>query len=360
MRITRTSLLHCTLASAWDSLHNPLVFQEVSAPFLTFEAITPTPFPLRYESKKTYVVKAKAFFFFPLGTQEINPVTSSEADAKTFADNGRGLSGLLGAVTTFRHQMTLRPSGVGPTLLVDQLEFKAGILTPLLWVSFSAFWWWRHRKLRALAPTWHSHTTAQWEERYRSKALWSGNVNPTLIDSVAGLTPGSALEVGAGEGADALWLASQGWDVTALDASPGALVRAEKERSRLVKSDGKPRLVRFVASDAVTDDFPHNPRGFDLVVAHFLHMPESDRLIVWKKMIKAVAPGGTLLIVGHSASDAKSGVRRPPAELMFEGSEIRTLIPSSWSKVSVTTRQRTTTASGEDKTVADVIVRATR
>lgn len=360
VKIKRVSALHCTLQTAWDSLHNPVVFQQVSAPFLTFEPVSPRPFPLRYESKKTYVVKAKAFGFFPLGVQEINPLTVTDHDERTFMDNGKGLSGLLGAVTTFRHTMTLRPSGVGPTLLEDELEFQAGLLTPLLWLSFSAFWWWRHQKLRNLAPTWHSHTTAQWEERYRGKAVWSGKPNSTLVESVQGLTPGAALDVGTGEGADALWLASQGWTVTAVDASPSALMRAEKEREKISRADGLTRLIRWVASDAVTDDFPYNPQGFDLVVAHFLHMPKPDRLIVWKKMIKSVAPGGTLLVVGHRASDAKTGVRRPPAELMFEGSELRTLIPSSWSKVSVTSRERTITSGDAEHTVSDVVVRATR
>lgn len=361
MKITRTSLLHCTLASAWDSLHNPEVFRDVSAPFLSFEPVSPAIFPLRYESKKSYVVKAKALGFLVLGEQEINPVTSVEGDTKTFADNGRGISGLFRAVSVFQHRMTLRPSGVGPTLLHDELTFKAGPLTPVLWVSFAVFWWWRHRELRRLAPTWHSHTTAQWESRYESKQMWSGKPNPTLQAVLDKGASGAALEVGAGEGADALWLAEQGWDVTALDASPTALVRGEKERASRVRVDGKARLIRWVASDAVADDFPHAPRGFDLVVSHFLHMPKADRVIVWKKMIKAVAPGGRLLIVGHSASDLKAGVRRPPEELMFDGSEIRSLIPSSWSKVSSRTVSRTVTGpDGTDITVSDVVFLATR
>lgn len=306
-------------------------------------------------------MKAKALGFLVLGEQEINPVTSSDKDSKTFADNGRGVSGLFRAVSVFRHRMTLHPSGVGPTLLHDELEFKAGVLTPLLWVSFAVFWWWRHRKLRLLAPTWHSHTTAQWESRYASKQMWSGQPNSTLQTLGDTTTRGSALDVGAGEGADALWLAEHGWDVTALDASPSALMRGEKERASRVRADGKPRLIRWIASDVVTDDFPHAPRGYDLVVSHFLHMPQADRLIVWKKMIKSVAPGGTLLIVGHSASDLKVGVRRPPEELMFAGSEIRALIPSSWSKVSARSVSRLVTGpEGTDVAVSDVVFLATR
>lgn len=67
---------------------------------------------------------------------------------------------------------------------------------------------------------------AFWDERYRSHAtLWSGNPNGHLISETDGLTPGAALDVGSGEGADAIWLAERGWRVTAVDLSTVALQR---------------------------------------------------------------------------------------------------------------------------------------
>lgn len=361
MKFSLTTPLVCTVSDAWDALHNPDVFREVSAPLLAFRAVEPTPFPLRYESGKRYTVKAYALGVIPLGTQEINPVTRVGPDERTFTDNGRGTSGSLGMVTRFHHRMTLRPSGTGPTLLHDELEFRAGLLTPLLWVSFRVFWAWRHRRIRQLAPTWHGAATEAWESRYRAKQVWSGDVNETLPELAGGLTPGAALEVGSGEGADALWLAERGWNVTALDASPSALMRADAQRRARVRADGVPRLVRWVALDLVNDDLPAHPGGYHLVTAHFLHLPKSDRDVVWSKLVGAVAPGGTLIIVGHSPSDVSAGVRRPPAELMFDQKQLRALIPASWSRVSVTSRKRSQLGlDGTPIEVRDISLVATR
>lgn len=361
MKFSLTTPLACTLSDAWDALHNPDVFREVSAPLLAFRTVEPTNFPPRYESGKRYVVRALALGLIPLGTQEINPDTESSAEGKTFRDNGRGLGGALGLVSLFRHTMTLRPSGTGPTLLHDELEFRAGVFTPLLWVSFRAFWAWRHFRIRRLAPSWHSATTEAWEARYRHKPVWSGEVNQTLPPIAGELSPGQALEVGCGEGADALWLAENGWNVTAIDASPSALVRAEEERRARVRRDGLPRMVRWIAQDCVVDDLPGKPGAYDLVTAHFLHLPRSDRAIVWKKLAAAVAPGGTLVIVGHSPSDAASGARRPPAEMTFDAKELRALLPSSWSAVNVSTLRREQLGpEGTALTVADIVLVATR
>lgn len=361
MKFSLTTPLVCTMSDAWDALHNPDVFREVSAPLLAFRAVSPEVFPLRYESGKRYVVRAFALGLLPLGTQEINPLTDLGADERVFRDNGRGLSGALGLVSLFRHTMTLRPSGTGPTLLHDELEFRAGVLTPLLWIGFRVFWAWRHARIRRLAPTWHGATTQAWESRYRDTRVWSGEVNPTLPSITQDLAPGQALELGCGEGADALWLAERGWRVTAVDASPSALMRGEEERKARVRKDATPREVRWIAQDCVVDDLPRHPGGYDLVTAHFLHMPPGDRAVVWKKLVSQVAPGGTLVIVGHSPSDAASGARRPPAEMTFDAKELRALVPSSWSSVNVSTIRRSQPGpDGSALNVADIVLVATR
>lgn len=361
MKISLTLPLDATLSDVWDALHNPDVFHAVSAPFLKFEALEPESFPLRFQSKNRYLVKAKALGFIPMGTQEINPVDSSSGDSKIFTDNGKGVSGALSAVSRFTHRMKLEPSGKGPTLLTDELEFKAGILTPLLWVGFRLFWWWRHKRMKALVDHWHNHASALWDERYRNSQMWSGKVNPTLVNAVHGMTPGTALDVGAGEGADALWLAEQGFTVTALDASPVALARGETERVRRVQADSGNRAVRWIAADLVFDDVPASPKTYDLVVCHFLHLPQSEREAIWKKLVKAVSPGGTLVIVGHSLKDAKVGVRRPPEELLFSGSDVRRFIPASWKAVKVSEPRRSQTLTdGTTVDVTDVVVIATR
>ena len=86
MKISLTTQLNASLEEVWAALHDPGVFQSVSAPFLRFRAEAQDGFPERWESGKTYVVRASALGLLPLGTQEINPVTSSEGMRRQFRD----------------------------------------------------------------------------------------------------------------------------------------------------------------------------------------------------------------------------------------------------------------------------------
>jgi len=138
---------------------------------------------------------------------------------------------------------------------------------------------------------------AHWEERYtESTRFWSGRVNETTAAAIAPLPPGTALEIGCGEGADAIWLAEQGWTVTAVDVSPTAIERA---RTAAVER-GVADRVRFLVTDAV-DALPDGP--FDLVVSSFLHSWEHDfpRIGILRDAARRVAPGGSLLAVSHAA-----------------------------------------------------------
>ena len=199
-----------------------------------------------------------------------------------------------------------------------------------------------------------------WEARYTS-TMWSGRVNPTLVSTLSETPVGRALEVGCGEGADALWLAEQGCEVTAVDASPRALARGEIERAARVSRDGIARVIRWVASDVVSDPLPTPPEQYDLVTAHFLHIPVAERKIVWKKLVEALAPGGTLLIVGHSLEDLEAGLRRPPADLMFDAEELTSAIPRSWSATEVGLRDREQiTPDGQTVTARDIVAFAIR
>jgi SAM-dependent methyltransferase len=213
-----------------------------------------------------------------------------------------------------------------------------------------------------LVPTWQNPQTALWEKRYSATAMWSGQVNKTLEHVVSDLgATGSALDVGAGEGADALWLAEQGFDTTAVDASPAALRRAEKERVARVTKDHKPRIIRFVASNVVTDPLPHRNGGYSLVTSQFLHLPEPDRTLVWNKLVEATAPGGTLIIIAHSVKDLDSGVRRPPRELLCDDQELLAAIPTDWSSKKVSEVSRTQTLhNGDEVHVSDIVLVAQR
>jgi SAM-dependent methyltransferase len=136
-----------------------------------------------------------------------------------------------------------------------------------------------------------------WNERYSSApAIWSGRPNPQLVAEVAALPPGRALDVGCGEGADAIWLAGLGWDVTAVDVSQIALDRAAAHAA----AEGVTGRVRWQQLD-LGQSFPEGT--FTLVTACFLHsFPQSGlpREAVLRRASAAVAPGGVLLIAGHA------------------------------------------------------------
>ncbi|HEV2093074.1 MAG TPA: class I SAM-dependent methyltransferase [Rubrobacter sp.] len=131
-----------------------------------------------------------------------------------------------------------------------------------------------------------------WEGRYRGRErVWSGRPNPVLVDVVGGLRPGTALDVGCGEGGDAIWLARRGWRVTAVDASATALDRATADTATAGVGD----RIDFQRHDLALT-FP--PGAFDLVSAQYLHSPiEFPRVHVLQEAASAVTPGGLLLIV---------------------------------------------------------------
>lgn len=114
-----------------------------------------------------------------------------------------------------------------------------------------------------------------WDERYRShSAVWSGNPNAYLVSEVADLAPGTALDVGADEGADAVWLARRGWTVTAVDISPVALDRAAA-RAAEAGVDVAAR-IQLIPADVTTWVPPL--AAYDLVSAQFLHLPTPQRV----------------------------------------------------------------------------------
>ncbi|WP_246645328.1 FAD-dependent oxidoreductase [Nonomuraea ceibae] len=134
-----------------------------------------------------------------------------------------------------------------------------------------------------------------WDARYsESDRVWSGNPNDILVREAADLPPGTALDLGCGEGADAIWLAGRGWRVTAVDVSGVALERAARQAAEAGVAD----RVDWQRHD-LGRSFPEGV--YDLVSAHFLHSyAELPRERVLRRAAEAVAPGGVLLIVGHA------------------------------------------------------------
>ncbi|WP_328762716.1 MULTISPECIES: SAM-dependent methyltransferase [unclassified Streptomyces] len=145
-----------------------------------------------------------------------------------------------------------------------------------------------------------------WDSRYREgNRIWSGDANAVLVREVADLTPGRALDLGCGEGADAVWLAHRGWRVTGTDISGVALERAAGHAADAGVAD----RVEWQRHD-LAESFPAGE--FDLVSACFLHsFGDFPRERILRAAASAVAPGGILLIAGHAGWPAWQQDSRP-------------------------------------------------
>ena len=139
---------------------------------------------------------------------------------------------------------------------------------------------------------------AEWDARYREgERLWSGRPNGALVIEAADLPPGRVLDVGCGEGADAVWLASRGWTVTALEVSGVALERAMGHaRDAGVQVD-------WVHAGLAEASLP--PRSFDLVSAQYPALLRTPDAAAERALLSAVAPGGLLLLVHHAGMDTQ-------------------------------------------------------
>jgi SAM-dependent methyltransferase len=136
------------------------------------------------------------------------------------------------------------------------------------------------------------HHAEDWDERYSGEPVWSGNPNEALVAEVTELSTGRALDVGCGEGADSVWLARQGWHVTALDISPKAV-----ERTEAMAADAGVQ-VEGVAAGLLDASLPD--ASYDLVSALYPALLRTPTGEAEQRLLDLVAPGGTLLVVHHA------------------------------------------------------------
>jgi SAM-dependent methyltransferase len=199
-----------------------------------------------------------------------------------------------------------------------------------------------------------------WDARYGSAAtIWSGNPNPHLVAQVANLPPGTALDVGSGEGADAIWLAVRGWHVTGIDVSPVALDRAAALAAKA--GEEVAHRITWQATDILS--WTPAPRYFDLVSAQFMHLPRAQREVVHRRLAAAVRPGGSLLIVGHHPSDLETSMPRPNLpDLFFTADQVAAgLDPDDWQVIVAAAPERQTLDSeGRPVTISDAVMHAIR
>jgi SAM-dependent methyltransferase len=199
----------------------------------------------------------------------------------------------------------------------------------------------------------HDQAARFWDEHYSRRAAESpvAKVNPRLAEIAGPLRPGAALDLGCGAGGDALWLAGQGWRVTAVDISASAVHSLQEQADRT----GKP--VTALCVD-LAEDFPAGT--FDLVSAHYLHTPFTlDRAHVLRTASKSVNPDGRLVIVDHGSTapwswNQDAGLRYPtPREVAAE----LALDPAQWSIERADSPQRQATGpAGQTATVVDHVL----
>ncbi|MEL4319260.1 class I SAM-dependent methyltransferase [Leifsonia sp. YIM 134122] len=211
----------------------------------------------------------------------------------------------------------------------------------------------------------HDFDRDYWEQHWHERpdavsvsatdAAPSSAPNPYISRGTAGLSAGMALDAGCGTGAEAVWLAEHGWTVTGADISASALAQAAVR----AEAASVTRNVTWVEADLTTWE---PPVQFDLVTTNYAH-PTIPQLDFYARIGTWVAPGGTLLIVGHlHGSTTTANGHHPPEEATVTAAVITDrLDPATWHIESAEELDRTVNAPGHG-TVAlrDVVVRATR
>jgi SAM-dependent methyltransferase len=197
-----------------------------------------------------------------------------------------------------------------------------------------------------------------WETHWqRAEAHGAGvPVNPHLVREVAGLQPGTALDAGCGEGAEAIWLAEHDWQVTAVDISAAALARAATRAS--AHPVAATRLQWLEADLSAWEP----SRRFDLVATLYAH-PAMAQLEFYRRIADWVAPGGTLLIVGHrDHGEHGAGPRQEHEGTTVTAAGVAAVLePTQWEVVSADEVSRhATRRSGDTVVIDDVVVRARR
>ena len=145
----------------------------------------------------------------------------------------------------------------------------------------------------------------EWDRRYAGTGLvWTAEPNRFVVAELQDLAPGRALDVAAGEGRNAVWLASRGWQVTAVDFSAAGL---DKGR-RLAQARGVG--IDWVHADV--RDYQPEAGSFQLVLVAYLQLREAELDGVLRRAATALAPGGVLLVVGHDVANLTEGTGGPP------------------------------------------------
>jgi SAM-dependent methyltransferase len=194
----------------------------------------------------------------------------------------------------------------------------------------------------------------QWDERYASSGLvWTAEPNRFVVEELADLAPARALDLGAGEGRNAIWLAERGWQVTAVDFSAVALGKA----ARLAESRGVTG-VRWVEADL--REYQPEQDGYDLVLLAYIHLPRAEFDGLLHTAATALAPGGTLLVIGHDVDNIARGHGGPQdPQILHRADDVVTGLPGLTIRRAGQARRPVQTDEGE-RVAIDTVVRAQR
>jgi SAM-dependent methyltransferase len=190
----------------------------------------------------------------------------------------------------------------------------------------------------------------EWDRRYAGAELvWTAEPNRFVVDELRDLAPGRALDVAAGEGRNAVWLAAQGWQVTAVDFSAVGL---DKGR-RLAEARGV--TVDWVRADV--RDYQPEAAAFQLVLVAYLQLREAELDGVLRRAATALAPGGVLLVVGHDLANLTEGAGGPQDPAVLHTPEA---ITRSLGGLAVVRAERVRRPVADGREAVDTLVRATR
>jgi SAM-dependent methyltransferase len=194
-----------------------------------------------------------------------------------------------------------------------------------------------------------------WNRRYAGRELlWSGEPNRFLVAEAAALAPGRALDLACGEGRNSVWLAERGWRVTGVDFSDVALAKARRlAAARDVEVD-------WIASDVL--EYVPEPQAFELVILFYLQLAASERRAVVASAARAVAPGGTLLVVAHDRANLEHGHGGPQdAAVLYAADDVVRDLDGAGLLVERAERvERPVETAEGDRIALDSLVRAAR
>ena len=190
-----------------------------------------------------------------------------------------------------------------------------------------------------------------WDHKYaEQEQLWSAKPNRIVVAELTDLAPGRALDLACGEGRHAVMLAGLGWDVTGVDFSEVAVAKARARAAR----EGLD--IQFVCADLV--QYEPDPAAFDLVLVVYLQIPSAERRVVLAAAASALAPGGSLVLLGHDLTNLADGVGGPSdPELLYTSDDIAAELPD----LEIEKAERVLrNVAGADRPAIDALVRARR